>query len=86
MLIPKTIVYVPILIAIYVGTIYLSEKHLLNQLDEGKKELWCTFVDGHRKVEPNLIVGKDGRGGWEFTNGSAKSCKIKNVRRKGYVS
>lgn len=52
------------------------ERAQLAALKTGAATLVCVFSDGERVVEPSRIVGRDDNG-WVFTNGSAKSCKLK---------
>lgn len=47
----------------------------INDVIDGKAELWCEFKDGIRQVDPSLIKYEH-EGTWVFTNGHASNCKI----------
>ena len=51
------------------------ERSTFEKVKSGELVLRCDFRDGTRDVDPELVTGTfEGR--WEFTNGSASSCRL----------
>nr|DAX81657.1 MAG TPA: protein of unknown function (DUF883) [Bacteriophage sp.] len=55
----------------------LPKNETLVKLQSGEYKLECMFEDGWREVPKEKIVDTDDeKGGWIFTNGYARTCKV----------
>ena len=52
----------------------------LRAVQRGEVKLVCTFKDGERVIEPEMVTGLID-GVWVFSNGYARNCEIIKERR-----